>query len=70
MGPAEIVRDGENGLLIPANDPETLRRALRLLMRDAALRDRLGRAARAVRDDYDPARIMAQWGRLLAGLRR
>lgn len=37
----EVVQDGETGLLVPAGDVEALRAALRRLMEDATLRERL-----------------------------
>ncbi len=43
-GIPDMVRDGETGLLIPPNDPEALRSALRSLMDDPELRSRLGKA--------------------------
>jgi colanic acid/amylovoran biosynthesis glycosyltransferase len=51
-GIPEIVRDGENGRLFPPGDASALADALVELATDPALRDRLGRAARAtaVRD--------------------
>jgi glycosyltransferase involved in cell wall biosynthesis len=45
-GCREIVRHGETGLLVPARDPAALADALALLAGDAALRRRLGAAAR------------------------
>ena len=48
VGPlAALVRDGENGLLCPPGDADALADALGRLERDAGLRARLGRAARA-----------------------
>ena len=46
QGIEEIIRDGENGRLVPPNDEDALTEALLLLLRDANLRKRLGRAAR------------------------
>jgi len=43
----EVIRDGENGLLVPAHDQKALEDALRRLLTDPALRRRLGAAARA-----------------------
>ena len=58
-GTAELVADGETGLLVPPRDPERLAEAIRSLAADPELRRRLGarrpRAGRArvlgVRDD-------------------
>ncbi len=44
-GVPEVVFDGENGLLVPPNDPEALAAALRRVLNDDDLRERL--AARA-----------------------
>jgi len=45
-GIPEVVRDGENGLLVPQKDAEALARALRQLQGDEALRARLSAGAR------------------------
>ena len=46
-GVGELVVDGETGLLVPPADPGRLAEALRRVLRDAALRRRLGAAGRA-----------------------
>jgi glycosyltransferase involved in cell wall biosynthesis len=43
----EMVADGETGLLVQPRDPEAMARALRRLLADAALRDRLAQHAAA-----------------------
>jgi glycosyltransferase involved in cell wall biosynthesis len=45
-GVPEVVRDGENGLLVPPNDPAALAGALRSILDDDALRARLAAAAK------------------------
>jgi glycosyltransferase involved in cell wall biosynthesis len=65
-GVAEIVRDGENGLLVPAGDPAALRDALRRFFGDAALRDRLRAAAPGSVADYAPAQVFGRLEHLLA----
>ena len=45
-GVAEVVKDYENGMLVPAGDFEALRRVLNELFRDPRLRSRLGAKAR------------------------
>ncbi len=47
-GIPELVRDGETGLLVPAEDAEALAEALARLAADPQLRVRLGRAGRAL----------------------
>lgn len=46
-GHPEVVVDGENGYLVPLDDIETMADRAAALLADAALRDRLGAAARA-----------------------
>jgi len=47
-GCREIVRDGENGLLIPPRDAPALAAAMKRLIADAALRQSLGRRGREI----------------------
>ncbi len=46
-GIPELITDGVNGLLCPPANPQSLAEKLRMLIEDASLRERLGRAARA-----------------------
>ncbi len=65
-GPAELITPGEDGLLVPAGDVDALAAALRKLITDPGLRDRLGeRALRAARR-HDIGRIGPRWSRLIA----
>lgn len=43
-GTTDFARDGENALVVPLRHPFFIRRAVKRLLRDRALRDRLGRA--------------------------
>ncbi|MGZ8245560.1 glycosyltransferase family 4 protein [Methylomagnum sp.] len=65
-GPSEIVRDGEDGLLVPPEDTDALAAAMARLMTDEAERRRLGQNARQAAQRYAPARIMAEWETLIA----
>jgi glycosyltransferase involved in cell wall biosynthesis len=57
-GIPDIVRDGENGLLVAERDPEAIARALERVLSDPAMARRLGDAAQAdVRDRFAPRRI-------------
>jgi glycosyltransferase involved in cell wall biosynthesis len=47
-GCREIVRHGENGMLVPVRDAEALADALRTLIEDPELRHRLGQAGREI----------------------
>jgi glycosyltransferase involved in cell wall biosynthesis len=46
-GVPEVVTDGENGLLVPLGDPEILAAALRRILQEPGLRDRLAAAAKS-----------------------
>ncbi len=57
-GLPEVVTDGDNGLLIPAKDPEALSQALERLLADPALAKKLGENARRdVENNYSLDRL-------------
>jgi glycosyltransferase involved in cell wall biosynthesis len=57
---AEVVGEGENGLLYEPADPDAFVAQLRRLVGDGALRARLGRAARATVEDAYTWRVNAE----------
>lgn len=65
-GPAETIRDGETGYLVPPEDPTALAERVIALLRDAALRARMGQAGRAhVLADLSAGRYAAQMSDLV-----
>ncbi|HEX3907590.1 MAG TPA: glycosyltransferase family 4 protein [Mycobacteriales bacterium] len=58
-GPAEIMVDQVDGLLVPAGSVDALAEALRRLASDAGLRARLGQSARITAAQYTPVRTAA-----------
>ena len=60
-GPREIVRDGVDGLLVPAENVEALTAAMDRLMSDPSLRESLAKRAVEVCDRFAPERILDQW---------
>ena len=66
-GPRDIVRDGENGLLIPSEDVEALTGAMDRLMSNDAERKRLALRAREVVERFSLPKVMAMWENVLHG---
>lgn len=64
-GPAELITNGKDGLLVPVDDRDAMADAMLNLMRDPERRARLGAAARDVRNRFSEARVMKLWGQLL-----
>jgi glycosyltransferase involved in cell wall biosynthesis len=73
-GIPEVVRDGENGLLVRPGDVPALTRAMRRLLEEDDLLDHLRRGAAATGDAYTSihmtARIVAVYREILARRRR
>jgi glycosyltransferase involved in cell wall biosynthesis len=68
VGPAEIISDGADGLLVPPGDVDAITAALLRLMNDDPLRHALGRAAAVSARRYDPALIAARYEELFRTL--
>jgi glycosyltransferase involved in cell wall biosynthesis len=64
-GPHDLIEDGRNGLLVPAEDVDGLSAALKRLARDADLRRRLGAEAAGVAEQFSPARVYGRWLNLI-----
>lgn len=60
-GPRTVIQDGENGLLIPVGDTAALERALRFILSDPDLEERLGMNAFAIQKDLAPERVNQMW---------
>ncbi|MEE1800056.1 glycosyltransferase family 4 protein [Streptomyces sp. JV176] len=67
-GPAEIIRDGVDGTLVPVGDRDALAAALLALTGDDERRRRMGRAALENSRRYAPGPVVAQAERLLDDL--
>jgi len=67
-GPADIVDDHRNGLLVPAKDVEGLTAAMMEMVADLALRRRCAAAAVETARDYTMASIGPKWDEMLQAL--
>lgn len=65
-GPGEIVKNGEDGLLVPVDDAFKFTAALDLLVEQAELAEALGEAAQTVRKRFSIERIMELWDNLIS----
>lgn len=64
-GPAEIIRDGEDGFLIPEGKQNLFVEKILNLMDDKALMERMGARAMVNAKDYSPNEILPKWKQLL-----
>lgn len=67
-GPKDIIRQGENGLLVRDGDIEGLAQAMQCLMDDEPLRLHMGEEAKKVVDTYSEEAVMSQWTALFESL--
>jgi len=67
VGPAALIRDGEDGLLVPVDEADALAAAVRRLIGDEGLRARLREAglARAA-GEFAEAPVVARWREIFA----
>jgi glycosyltransferase involved in cell wall biosynthesis len=67
-GPAEIITDGRDGILVAPQDVDAFAAALRSLIEDEALRRRMGAAGLETARLYDAAEIGRRWEALVRDL--
>lgn len=63
-GPRDIIRSGENGLIVPEGDVAALADAMRRLMESPETLARMSATAPEVSDTYAETTIMQQWEQL------
>jgi glycosyltransferase involved in cell wall biosynthesis len=69
QGPAALIRDGDDGLLVPVDDAEALGGAVRRLLDDPLLKIRLIQNGHdRVAGEFSEAAVVAQWRDLFADL--
>ena len=67
-GPKDIIRPGENGLLVPNGDIQGLADAMMQVMDDEGYRKRLSANARQIVSTYSEEAVMSQWAHLFTSL--
>lgn len=60
-GPRELITNGDNGLLVPVGDRDAIADALRRLIEDDALREKLGTNATELQKKLSPDVVNAKW---------
>lgn len=69
-GPGDMIEPGVSGLLAPPGDPEKLAEALRQMLSDEPLRDRLGQEAAREMARFHPKAILSLWDQALDNFAR
>ena len=64
-GPAVIIEDHENGLLLPMNDKEKMADALRQVLEDSSFAEKLGANAVRTIEGFTADKVCADWERYL-----
>ncbi len=68
-GPRELIRDGQDGLLVPREDPDALADAIRRVLADPALRATLiASGRRRFEQEFARATVVERWRGFLAGV--
>lgn len=67
-GPKDVIRDGENGLLVPEGDVPALADALLKVIQDPELLSQMGSAAFVDSVRWRPEQIMQQWNSLFENI--
>ena len=60
-GPKDLINDGENGLLVPVGDKDAMAPAIRKLLEDKELADRIGTEAAKIQEKCSPEVTNEMW---------
>lgn len=60
-GPAELIRSGHNGLLVPVGDPEALASAILRFLKDREFSHAAGRQASTIVDRFSLESVLGMW---------
>lgn len=67
-GPKDLIRNGENGFLVPVNDDARMAECLEALLSDPKRAGRMGREAAKLGEEYSPEKVNASWHAYFAGI--
>jgi glycosyltransferase involved in cell wall biosynthesis len=60
-GPAQLIEDGENGLLVPVGDAYALADAFRRILNDSSLEEKLRENALRITVNLAPDKVNKEW---------
>ena len=60
-GPRTVIKDGENGMLIPCGDVKALEQALRKILDNPAYEEQIGTQASKLMDELAPQKVNRMW---------
>ncbi|GAA4891346.1 glycosyltransferase family 4 protein [Streptomonospora salina] len=69
-GPADVITDGKDGILVPPKDTDALADAISTMMDDRELRDSMGAEALTTSQGYAPENVHMMWEELFSDLVR
>ena len=67
-GPKDIITDGVNGYLVPADDSDAMAARLEELLSDPVKADGMGQEAAKLQNDYRPDKVNREWEEYFAGV--
>ena len=67
-GPADLIEDGVNGILIPVGNVELLTEKLRHLIKNLQIADEMGVAAMKTADIFSPEKVYGAWENFLLSI--
>ena len=60
-GPKDLIRDGENGFLVPVDDSDALADRLTRLLENPDLMQQMGKNAAKLQAEYLPEKVNQEW---------
>lgn len=70
VGPSYIIKDKENGILVPVNNTKAIEQAINLIIEDEEINYKLSENANKTKRDFTIEKIAQEWEKIILDIKK